>query len=134
MEIAWKSISNKSLSFNKIFGCFPQFWMPIVTLLMPTSFLFGVWLLNIGNQKKHQQDDIRNEKEQIEFIRKIDSINRQNLTHYEAEKKLYQDTLQQTIIKLKMQTKQIDSLGNTIQSLKEENKPKNRITEKEKTN
>lgn len=99
------------------------------------NFIF-IWSLVVKHResKKHQQDDIRNEKEQIEFIRKIDSINRQNLTHYEAEKKLYQDTLQQTIIKLKMQTKQIDSLGNTIQSLKEENKPKNRITEKEKTN
>ena len=116
---AWQGITNKELPLNKILGRFPQFWMPIITVLMPLSFVLGIAFLNFGNQENDQKNKIIIHESQTDLISKIDSIERKNISDFEVENAMDKDSLYTLSKTLEFQSKQIDSLENIIHSLKQ---------------
>jgi len=105
---AWSSI-NTSSNANKILRILPRVWIPLTILVVTSSFVIGVLLLNFANIEIKRESLNESKIERNNLVNQVDSIINIQFDMLDKNEEL-NDSIDILNHKISMQLKQIDSL------------------------
>jgi len=117
----WISINTSSSDSNKIFKLLPKFWLPLITLFIPSLLFLGVLFLKCANNEIQNKSLNESQIEKRKLVHQIDSITQIQTDNLIIKFQRLNDSNSILKNKIDIETKKIDSLFK-IQSLDDESK------------